>query len=137
MKKRISIRNPIVIAAIILLILAGVGGYNLILRPTGAGKGPSPFLTEVSRRHIEDRHVRLDDFPYKSKFRGGLDYESLIDETYENAQSSRRERSRYIYDYETGSAVGRKGQTSCRLVTEEDGEVVTFFPRYSQHAQRY
>ena len=139
MKKRfVNLRNPVFIFAILLLILVGVAGYNFLLKPAIHGeKGPTPFLTETGKRHIEIRHVRLDDFPYKSKFKGGLDYEALIYETYENAQSFRRERERYVYDYETGSGVGRKGQTACRLVTEQDGEVVTFYPRFSGHAGRY
>lgn len=93
-----------------------------------AAKGSAPWLSQESRIHIEARHVRGESFPEKSKFVPGFDYEAMVQRTYEGARRVVYERDRWVYDWEVGFPVGRRGETACRLVTEKNGEVVTFYP---------
>lgn len=67
-------------------------------------------------------------FPLKSKFAPGRTYEGLILDTYGKAGRVVRQRDRWVYDWNAGDRVGREGETALRLVTERDGEVVTFYP---------
>lgn len=121
-------------AALIGIIGLFLGGCEA---DTGAGpgqasaiveKGPVPWLSPESRYHIEVRHVRTDAFPEKSKFAPGVAYESLVGQAYREASRALYERERWVYDWDAGFPVGKDGENACRLVTEKNGEVVTFYP---------
>ena len=77
---------------IFVLLIAFIIGSAVLNRPPKADeKGPEPFLDPIGARHIEVRHIDLGSFTAKSKLIEGTDYRSLINETYENCQSFRKE----------------------------------------------
>ena len=114
----------------VLLVLVLAGWMGCSPEPVSHEKGPKPFLTEQAIQHIEARHIQSDLFQEKSKFQPGVDWKALVAESYEKSNSFFQEFDRYVYDYETGRLIGTKGQRRTRLVTKENGEVVTFYPRF-------
>lgn len=117
---------------LILAVLAWSSGLSsaphAVLGNSTLEKGPEPWLSVQSERHIGERHIREDTFPEKAKFVAGMDYRLLLQRTYREAMTTEFVRDRWIYDWQGDFPVGRAGQDACRLVTARNGEVITFYP---------
>jgi hypothetical protein len=94
------------------------------LRPVG----PPPIITFDAMQHILERHVDENSFPEKSKFVEDVDIADMIEIVYFDRDVTRHEEGKFIYEYKSEMIVGTRGQRCLRLVTADDGTVITFYP---------
>ncbi|MFC1809253.1 hypothetical protein ACFL3D_03945 [Candidatus Omnitrophota bacterium] len=99
-------------------------------------KGPQPSIHFDAVQHIVDRHIDQKTFTEKSKFTEDVDITELIDITYARCDDMRQEEDKYVYEYDSDTIVGTKGQTAIRLVTADDGSVITMYPIFELQEAR-
>jgi hypothetical protein len=97
------------------------------VRSSGDPIGPPPIITFDAMQHILERHVDEKSFPEKSKFIEDIDIPDMIETVYFDRDIVRHEEDKYIYEYKSENIVGTRGQRCVRLVTADDGTVITFY----------
>ncbi len=90
--------------------------------------GPAPIITFDAMRHIIERHADPEQYPEKSKFLEEIDLTEMVEVTYLKCDKGLRADDKYVYEYESDDAVGKRGERRVRLVTADDGTVITLYP---------
>lgn len=91
-------------------------------------KGPIPHMTYEAIAYIVEHHVDQDTYEDERKFLSSVDYVTLGDVVYQQAERCAKKEQSYIYESNRDGVVGTRGERRVRLVTTEDGTVITMYP---------